>query len=167
MEESHVSRLFFCCCNQRDKEEGIEHMSMSAGPSVEGYSGIVWTTGATAGAAGSMPAAPQQPLIMGTNGRDPSIPLMPEGWKMQFMPPQRGGMPPQQPWQSPMMAPMILYSAQHHERRDPSRGRSTDSSELYNLQNGNRSRSRSTSVTRDMGQTQRSVHMTDNHTLSR
>ena len=145
-------------------------MSMSAGPSVEGYSGIVWTTGATAGAAGSMPAAPQQPLIMGTNGRDPSIPLMPEGWKMQFMP------PPQQPWQSPMMAPMILYSAQHHERRDSlgvNRGRSTDRSDLYNLQNGsvlqngNRSRSRSTSVTRNMGQTQRSLHMADNHTLSR
>ena len=35
---------------------------------------------------------PQQPLIMGTNGRDPTIPLMPEGWK-----PPSQGMPLQQP----------------------------------------------------------------------
>jgi hypothetical protein len=50
-------------------------------PIVMGCSGIDWTTGATAAAAGSTPAAPQQPFIMGTNGRDPSIPLMPEGCK--------------------------------------------------------------------------------------
>ncbi len=69
--------------------------------SAEGYSGIDWTTGATGAGGGFKPTAPQRPSIMGTNGRDPSIPLMPEGWK-----PHSQGMPPQQPAPIPTQAPV-------------------------------------------------------------
>jgi hypothetical protein len=73
----------------------------------EGYSGFDWTSGATAPARGSTAVAPKQPLIMGTNGRNPAIPLMPEGWKP---PPQ--GMPQQQPLMpAPFLAPAMSLSS--------------------------------------------------------